>query len=101
MEKIRKIVFASLLFAIVCVTAACGRNDTDNGNGTTAGTSQATESSSETGMETESMEPASSMGETAEESGGVLRDMVDGVEDGIDDLGSELKPRAMDSGTTP
>ena len=43
MEKIRRITFGIMLAAVVCVAAACGRNDT---NGSAAGQSSGREESS-------------------------------------------------------
>ncbi|MCI8453234.1 MAG: hypothetical protein HFE84_01260 [Lachnospiraceae bacterium] len=106
MEKIKRFALSAMLIAAICVAAACGRNN-DNGTsgsssaGTSGGTSASMESASSgggngssasgtTNSGIESNSPgntSSSAGTNSEgESGGVLKDMVDDVKEGIDDM---------------
>ena len=93
MEKIRRITFGIMLAAVVCAAAACGRNDT---NGSTAGQSSGREESSTApgSRATEEVPGTSATGVdlpsgesgTDGESGGVMRDMVDDVKDGMEEI---------------
>ena len=93
MEKIRRITFGIMLAAVVCAAAACGRNDT---NGSTAGQSSGREESSTApgSRATEEVPGTSATGVdlpsgesgTDGESGGVIRDMVDDVKDGMEEI---------------
>lgn len=93
MEKIRRITFGIMLAAVVCAAAACGRNDT---NGSTAGQSSGREESSMApgSRATEEVPGTSATGVdlpsgesgTDGESSGVMRDMVDDVKDGMEEI---------------
>ena len=93
MEKIRRITFGIMLAAVVCAAAACGRNDT---NGSAAGQSSGREESSTApgSRATEEVPGTSATGVdlpsgesgTDGESGGVIRDMVDDVKDGMEEI---------------
>ena len=106
MGKIKRLAFVAMLIAVVSVVSACGRND-NNGNtsgSTNSTTSQMTEATTNAGnRSSDSSEPyvndvttgeyGSESGQ--EETGGVLRDMVDDVERGIDNMTD-----GMGNGTT-
>lgn len=103
MGKIKRLAFVAMLTAVVSIVAACGRNDS---NGNTSGstertTAQMTEATKAENGPTDSSEPYvndvttgeygstgshenGNNGNNNEETGGVLRDMVDDVEQGID-----------------
>ena len=84
MEKIRRITFGIMLAAVVCVAAACGRNDT---NGSAAGQSSGREESSTApGSRATGVDLPSGESGTDGESGGVIRDMVDDVKDGMEEI---------------
>lgn len=99
MEKIRRIRLCILLVMTAAVMAACGRK---NGNSMTtapdagnagAGTSMESQTN---GMNQTTQGTNAESGSTGE-SGGVLRDMVDDVGDGIDNLTDDVTGM---SGTT-
>ena len=92
MEKIKRFAFAAALIAVISVAAACGRNDRKGTPSTTAGTtSTAADIPSITSTEARDTDTGNNTGngdsggildgnmgmETNEETGGVLRDMVD------------------------
>ena len=93
MEKIRRITFGIMLAVVVCVAAACGRNDT---NGSAAGQSSGREESSTApgsrateevpGTSATGLDLPSGESGTDGESGGVIRDMVDDVKDGMEEI---------------
>lgn len=98
MEKIKRVLFMTLLTAVVSVTAACGRNNTDNGSSAAPTSSLENDTSSEAGMEQETTYESGATNGSVDESGGVLRDMVDGVENGLDDLGNDLESGNVENG---
>lgn len=71
MGNMKRVLFAAMLMALVIVVTGCGRDD--NNMTTTPMTTQTPTQATTT------------MGETME-NGGILQDMVDGVEEGLDRL---------------
>ena len=88
MGKVRKIFVAAMIAAMMIVATACGRNDNGGtSSGSTQGTSaQMTEATTRAeSSSAESSEPYVN-DVTTGETGGVLQDMVDDVEQGIDNM---------------
>ena len=77
MGRMRKVLLAAFVAALVIAVTACGRSDSGSGS-SGAGTSAAGTSSGQPTVR-ETMESTG-------ESGGILQDMVDGVEQGMDDM---------------
>ncbi|MBE5971418.1 MAG: hypothetical protein E7246_02715 [Lachnoclostridium sp.] len=85
MGKIKRLAFTSMLIAVVSVVAACGRNDN---SGTTASSEPYVNdvTTGEYGSTSSSESDSGNGGSNTEETGGILRDMVDDVEQGIDNV---------------
>lgn len=95
MEKIKRLSLGFMLIAVLCIATACGRNDSTNKNTTAApSTSSSAAATSGSTKESSTQSPgntSSSAGTNQDgESGGVLRDMVDDVEKGVDDLADDI-----------
>lgn len=95
MEKIRRITFGVMLAAVICVAAACGRNDTKESTaGQSSGSGREESSTAPGSRATEEVPGTSATGvdlpsgenRTDGESGGVMRDMVDDVKDGMEEI---------------
>ena len=97
MEKIKRIALIAMLAAVVSVVVACGRNNNNRNNNGTANntTAQMTETSTRTGTSQSQVNDVTS-GENRNETyhngetGGVLRDMVDDVEQGLDNVTDDM-----------
>lgn len=77
MDRMKSFLFAVLFTTVIGMTAACGRN-----NGTANHTTE--NRIPETSVEETSSETEITTTMYHEETGGVLRDMVDDVEQGVD-----------------
>ena len=92
MGKIKRLALITMLASVVSVVAACGRNDNSGStSGSTAGTTaQMTETTTGTGSyamdDSEPYVNDVTNGNYTEETGGILKDMVDDVEQGIDNV---------------
>lgn len=95
MGKMKKVIVTAMLAVLVVIATACGRSD--NGNKTTtapttAPTTEQTMTPSTTPTSEQTMTPSTSptieqtTTQAPMESGGVLQDMVDGVEQGMDNM---------------
>ncbi len=96
MGKIKRLALITMLAAVVSIVVACGRNDNSGStSGSTAGTTaQMTEATTSTGdTSSEASEPYVNdvtNGNYTEETGGILRDMVDDVEQGINNMTDDV-----------
>ena len=95
MEKIRRITFGIMLAAAVCMAAASGRNDAGSGTAGQSSGSGREETTVSPGSRTTEEVPGTSAtgidlpsGENGPdgESGGIIRDMVDDVKDGMEEI---------------
>ena len=103
MERIKRIALAAMLIAVISGGVACGRNNnTNNGtNATTATTATAGTSThapaDNVGGTTNGMDNTTNGTNTTNandnhgETGGVLRDMVNDVENGINNVAGDLE----------
>lgn len=89
MEKIRWIRGCAVLVMTVAVMTACGRKNGNNMT-TSPGTGSAGVGSTVESQTNGTNQSTSAPSHTAAESGGVLRDMVDDVGDGIDHLTDDV-----------
>ena len=86
MMKMKKIFVTAMIAAFVLVATACGRNNTTNkNNNASTDVQQTTAATTAVPMTTEAVR----------ESGGVLQDMVDGVENGLD-TGMDMMDNPID-----
>ena len=111
MEKIRKYVCCILLFSTVAILAACGREDTNGTSKSSGAGSTATETGAVTTTQsgtigagdnegTDAPGNTSSSAGTNGESGGVLKDMVDDVENGVNQMSNGISGTSAEERTT-
>ena len=96
MVKMKKILVTAMMAVFVIVVTACGRNDTAKKNSTAATTAKQTTEYETTVYETTAYDTTVPATDVPRESGGVLQDMVDGVENGID-RGMENMDRSVNN----
>lgn len=92
MEKIKRFAFIFMLAAAICLVTACGRNDSGKSTTAPSTSSSAAQTSQSASTETSSAgNTSSSAGTNGEgESGGVLKDIVDDVSGGMDDMEHDM-----------